>query len=207
MKLNEHAPTRPMEIPGKKYNYPIIGATRDVEGRWWWIRQIRETKHGFDLLFGTRVSRTEAYPTGFPGIIATQPLLDYWETNKTRHDSTINNLPAGRSTLKRVRCRYGFHVLNDAAEFYQENIDDLRTLTPRQFARKHKLNVNVVSGARFRHLGPVAREIGWWRQPRVLNILLSHLTLREKGLKLGIGTSQAHRLTIRATAEQLLLAA
>ena len=207
MNQNEHAPMRPMEIPGKKYNYPIIGETKDVEDRWWWVRQVRETKHGFDLLFGTPISASGSYPTGFPGIIATQPLLDYWEVNKTRHDSTINDLPAGRTTLKRVRHRYGFHVLKDTAEFYQEHIDDLRTLTPRQFARKHKLNVNVVFDARLRHLGPVAREMGWWRRPRVLNILLSHLTLREKGLKLGIGTSQAHRLTTRATAEQQLLAA
>lgn len=199
---NEHAPMRPTLVPGKKYKYPIIGETRDVEGGWWWVRQIRDTKHGFDLLFGTPVTRAEPYPTRLPRIIPTQPLLDYWEANKTRHDKTLFDLPAGRTTLKRVRRRYGFHVLNDRDEFFQEHIDDLRTLTSRQFAAKYKLNVDVVKDARNRYAGPVTRKIGWWREPRVVNILLSRLTLREKGAKLGIGMTHAMRLGRRVAAEQ-----
>ena len=204
---NECAPIRPVLVPGKKYKYPIIGETRDVEGQWWWVRQIRETKHGFDLLFGTPVAASAPYPTGLPAIIATQPLLDYWEANKTRHDRTIYDVPAGRTTLKRVRHRYGFHVLHDKDEFFREHIDDLRTLPPRQFAAKYNLRAHVAFEARNWYCGPVAREIGWWRQPRVLNILLSRLTRKQKGLKLGIGRSHAGRLSARAAEEQLPLAA
>jgi hypothetical protein len=193
----------PEWVPGKTYKYPIIGEITDVDGRLWWVRQIRETKHGFDLYFGTPASRALFYPTGLPAIIATQDLLDYWEANKTRQDKTLFDLPAGRTTLKRVRQRYGFHVVIDKDDFFREHIDDLRILSITQFAAKHGLNPCVVAQARIKTIGRTARQVGWWREPRVINILLSRLTLREMGEKLGVGTSQAWRLRERGRAEQL----
>jgi hypothetical protein len=77
----------------------------------------------------------------------------------------------------------------------------LRTLSAPKIAAKHQINLCVVRGVRYRMLGKMTRERGWWREPRVLNILLSPITLREIAKKLGIGTSQAHRLRERALQE------
>ncbi|HEX4748066.1 MAG TPA: hypothetical protein VH302_00860 [Bryobacteraceae bacterium] len=185
-----------------KLKYPPIGETRDVDGHLWYVRQVRETKHGFDLLFGSPESRAEPFPIRLPRLIPTQSLQNFWEANKTRHDSTIYDLPAGRSTLKRVRRRLGFHVEKDTAKYWKKHIDDLRVLTATQVAAKHQMNGCVIRHVRSRLLGKMTREIGWWREPRVVNILLSPLTLREMGKKLGIGTSHAGRLRRRVLQER-----
>jgi hypothetical protein len=181
--------------------YPVIGETRDADGHLWYVRQVRETKHGFDLLFGSPESRVHPLPTGLPRLIPTQALKDFWEANKTRQDCTVYDLPAGRTTLKRVRQRWGFHVPKDIEKFWRKNIDDLRTLSTRQIAEKHGLNACRVSDARLRMIGKTARELGWWREPRVMNLLLSRLTLREIGEKLGVGTSHVGRLRQRVRGE------
>ena len=186
--------------PAKKLKFPVIGKVRDVDGIEWYVRDSRTTKHGFDLLFGSPVRSVMGY-VGLPRLIATQPLKDFWEANRLRRDTTIYDLPAGRTTLKRVRHRLGFHVGHDTARFWKDNLDDLRTLSAPKIAEKHKLNVCVVRDARYRVIGKTTREIGWWREPRVVNILLSPITLREMGKKLGIGTSHARRLRERARQE------
>ena len=188
--------------PPWKLKYPVIGETRDVDGHLWYVRQVRETKHGFDLLFGSPESRVEPFPTRLPRLIPTQSLQNFWEANKTRHDSTLYDLPAGRSTLKRVRRRLGFNVEKDRSKYWKKHINDLRVLTAPQAAAKHEMNGCVVRHVRRKLLGKMTRETGWWREPRVVNILLSPVTLREMGQKLGIGTSQAWRLRGRALQEQ-----
>lgn len=181
--------------------YPILGETTDVDGAHWYVRQIRETKHGFDLLLGSPISHAEPLPTRLPRLIPTQPLKDFWEANKTKRDRTVYDLPAGRTTIKRVRRRLGFDVTKDVSKFWQLRIDDLRTLSARAFSERHNVDVNVVFDTRRRLLGKSARELGWWREPRVLNILLSRITLAEAAKKLGIGTSHACRLRRRAHQE------
>lgn len=202
----QHAPVTPLLKSSKKCKYPIIGKTRDVEGRWWWIRDVRQTKHGFDLLCGSLISRSTPYPVGPPGVIPTKPLLDFWDANRCKRDCTVYDFPAGNTTLMHVRRRYGFDVHAATDIFYRERIDDLRTLTPSQFAAKHNVSAHVVYAMRKRYLGRTSRETGWWREPRVINILLSRLTFRERARKLGIGTTHARRLARLAAAEQLQIA-
>lgn len=185
-----------------KLKYPVIGETRDVDGHLWYVRQVRETKHGFDLLFGSPESRVQPLPTGLPRLIATQSLKDFWEANKMLCDRTVYDLPAGRSTIKRMRRRLGFDVGKDAVKYWKEHIDDLRTLTAPEVAAKHQINACVIRQVRQKLIGKMTREIGWWREPRVLNILLSPLSLSQVGKKLGIGTSQAWRLRQRVQQEQ-----
>ncbi len=176
----------------------ILGQVKDVEGGLWDVRAIRGTKHGFDLLFGSAASRLGSYRGGLPRLIATKPLQDYWEANRTKHDGQIYDLPAGRTTLKRVRQRLGFHFHKDLSDFWQERLDDLRTLATRECSAKHDLAPHVVTQARLKLVGRQARELDWWRKPRPLKILQSDITLREIGEKLGISTSQAKRLRDRA---------
>lgn len=188
--------------PTWKLKYPVIGETIDADGHLWYVRQVRETKHGFDLLFGSPESRVEPFPTRLPRLIPTQSLKDFWEANKMLHDHTIYDLPAGRSTLKRVRRRFGFDVRKDSVKYWKAHIDDLRMLSARQVAAKHQINDCVIRQVRQKLLGKMTRDFGWWREARVMNILLSPLTLREMGKKLGIGTSHAARLRTRAREEQ-----
>lgn len=187
---------------GKRLKYPILGETKDADGSTWYVREIRDTKHGFDLLFGSPVSRLEMCPTGLPRLIPSQALKDFWEEHKTERNGIIYDLPAGRTTLKRARSRLGFHSGNDVARFWKLRLYDLRKLSTREFAARHNVSVDRVVETRYKLLGRQARELGWWREPEVLKVLLSDITLREKGEKLGIGTSHALRLSRRARKEQ-----
>lgn len=181
-----------------KRKYPVLGQVRDVEGGLWDVREIRDTKYGFDLLFGSPVSRIENEQNGLPRLIATKPLKEFWEVNRTKHGGVIFDLPAGRTTLKRVRRRLGFNFLKDQSKFWKERIGDLKTLSAREFAARHDVDVRVVFETRTKVIGRRARQLGWWRKPKALKVLLSDLTLREMGGKLGISISQAKRLRDRA---------
>lgn len=182
-----------------KPNPKILGQVVDVEGHLWDVRQIRDTKHGFDLLFGSS-ARPGVYRGGLPRLIATQPLADFWEAHQTKQ-RVLFDLPAGRTTLKRVRSRLGFNYRQDVAEFWQEHINDLARLKAGEFALRHNVPVYTVLGTRRRLLGKSARPIGWWRKPEFLEILRSHVSLRVMSEKLGVSISQAHRLKYRARVE------
>jgi hypothetical protein len=179
----------------------ILGQVRDVEGGLWDVRQIRDTKHGFDLLFGSPAPRLGSYRGGLPRLIATRPLIDFWEANRTKHDGVLYDLPAGRTTLKRMRHRFGFHYLDDLSQFWKDRIEDLETLSAREFAMRHKVDVEVAIDTRRRLLGKRTRDLGWWRKPRPLKILLSNISLSQMGRKLRISISQAKRLRDRARRE------
>jgi len=181
-------------------NPKILGQIRDVEGSLWDVRQIRDTKHGFDLLFGSPDSHLGSYRGGLPRLIATQPLIDFWEANKTQHDGVLFDLPAGRTTLKRVRHRFGFNYLKDLSAFWMARIEDLDKLSAREFAMRHRVDIQVVFPTRRRLLGNRARNPGWWRKRRPLKVLQSNITLREMGEKLDISITHAKRLKDRAVA-------
>ena len=180
----------------------ILGQVRDVERCIWDVREIRGTKYGFDLLFGSPASRLGSYRGGLPRLIATRPLIDFWKANRTKHDGVLFDLPAGRTTLKRLRRHFGFHYSNDLTKFWKDRIVDLETLSVREFAMRHNVDVDVVSDTRMRLLGRRSRELGWWLKPRPLKILQSNLTLREMAEKLCISISQAKRLRDRARRQQ-----
>jgi hypothetical protein len=179
-----------------KRNPKILGQVVDVEGYLWDVRQIRDTKHGFDLLFGSP-ARPGIY-CGLPSLIATRPLTDFWEANQTKHSGILFDLPAGRTTLKRVRHRLGFNYHENMAEFWRQRMEDLKSLRPREFAWRHNIPYDVVVDTRRKLLGNSARPLGWWREPELLEVLRSNVSLRVMGGKLGISTSHAHRLKRQA---------
>ena len=76
----------------------ILGQVVDVEGSLCDLRQIRDTRHGFDLLFGSP-TRPGVYRDGLPRLIATRALADFWEAHQTKQ-RVLFDLPAGRATLK-----------------------------------------------------------------------------------------------------------
>ena len=63
------------------------------------------------------------------------------------------DLPAGRTTLKRLRRRLGFHYFEDKSEFWWDRIGDLETYSAREFAKLHDVDVQVVFDTRTKLLG------------------------------------------------------
>ena len=181
------------------YERPIYVQVEDVDGALWNVHDARATKHGFDLLFGFPVSRIES--SGLPRLIATKALRDYWEANRIKHNGTLFDLPAGRTTLKRARQRLGFNVPQDAARFWQLRLHDLRKLGTREFSVRHDVPQYTVKEMRLKLLGKWARESNWWREPEFLKVLRSDITLRETAKALGIGISHAKRLRDRLRLE------
>ncbi len=183
--------------------YPIVGQARDVHGHLWDIRDVRETRHGFDLYFGTPADDHGVYRGGLPRLIATKALYDFWDANRTRSHGFLFDLPAGRTTLKRVRRRLGINFNDDVTEFWTDRLEDLEKLPAREFAARHGVVKQLTFERRRRMVGLRARPLGWWRTPETCAILLAKLTLVEVGRKLGIGTSHAKRLRDRAKLESL----
>jgi hypothetical protein len=175
----------------------LLGHTVDVHGKPWDIFDSRETKHGFDLLFGRPESTDGRKIGGLPRLIATSELVDYWRRIRIRHDGSISGLPAGRTTLKRMRRRLGFDYFDDIDAFWKEHATELQQVGPRKFSTKHDITPEVAFEARFRVLGRTARQPSWWRTPENIEILQSHITYREKSEKLGISISHSKRLTDR----------
>jgi hypothetical protein len=179
-----------------RLKWPVIGQVRDVFGNLWFVRDIRTTKHGFDLLFGSP-DKEDRHTWGLPRLIPTRELVDYWEANRTNRDCVIYDLPAGRTTMKRVRRRLGFHLPNDVAAQWRARLGDLKILKTREFAARYNMKFDVVKDARRRLLGRIARPVGWWQTPENLAILRSGLKRREIAEKLGIGTTHVRRLKLR----------
>lgn len=194
---------RRVQQPWRKPKYPILGRVQDVDGHFWDVKQIRETKHGFDLLYGSPDTHFGACRWGLPRLIATKSLYDFWDANRTKRDGIIFDLPAGRTTLKRVRHRLGFHWTRDRSKFWKDRIHDLETLSAREFAARHDVNIAIVFDTRAKVLGKRSRQPGWWREPSCLEILRSPITLREKGEHLGISISQCHRLSTRVRQQNM----
>jgi hypothetical protein len=183
---------------GKSRKYPIFGQVTDVDGDVWDVRDARGTKHGFELYFGSPANDHGAYSGGLPRLIATRALWEFWDANRVKSHGFLFDLPAGRTTLKRVRRRFGFNFDQDWEEFWEDRLEDLALLTPRKFAAKHGVTVENAFDRRTKMLGTRARPIGWWRKPEIVAVLLSGLYLREMGEKLDISSSQAFRLRRQA---------
>lgn len=185
-----------------KRKYPAVGRLKDVDGVLWDIREVRDTKYGFSIYFGTPAYNHGAYRGGLPRLIATKPLRDFWQGHPVESRGFTYDLPAGRTTLKRLRKRLGLHYLDDLTEFWTDRLADLESLPVRDFAARHRVPVEVVLDRRRQMIGKSARELDWWRTPNIRNVLLSGLTLREISQKLDISLTHASRLRIRAQQER-----
>ena len=177
---------------------------KDALGLEWDIKEARATNYGFDLYYGKRKDRT-GYDVGGPNrLIYTNELKAFWEYCALKHDGTIFDLPAGRTTLKRARVALGFNWDKDSEKFWRKHKHDLKTLTPREFEEKHKhreITIKRMSWWRLKIVGGRARPLDWWKEPEVLKLLLSEeksLNQVRAELKEEISTSQVFRLRRQA---------
>jgi hypothetical protein len=123
------------------------------------------------------------------------------DKNRLKSHGFLFSLPAGRTTLKRSRNRLGFNFDIDTENFWNARLDDLATLNASEFFAKHGITADLFRGRRIRMIGKRARPLGWWRTPETISLLLSGLTNKETGKRLGISTSQVHRLRVQAKAD------
>jgi hypothetical protein len=183
----------------EKRNYrdkiPVLFQTSDYQEALWEVTKVRPTKHGFDLLLGYRIGTF--FGLGPSRVIVTRELKDFWETNKVNAGFAYT-LPAGRTTLKRIRKRLGYNFRKAMSKYWMDRLGDLGTMRPRDFAVKHGIAREVAFDTRRRLLGKVAREKGWWNQPAILEFLRSDVKVREISEKLGVSLTQACRLRMRA---------
>jgi hypothetical protein len=176
---------------------------KDALGLEWHVKEARQTKYGFDLLYGRRKD-PGPYDAGGPNrLIYTRELQAFWDKYSVRHDGTILDLPGGRTTLKRARVALQFHWGKDSEKFWRKHKPDLDGLKPREFEEKYKeqkITGSRMSAWRLRLLGFRARPLGWWREAEVLKLLLSKKSLSQIRAELEgrISTSQVHRLRCRA---------
>ena len=181
-----------------------VTTIKDAFGTEWHVKEARQTKYGFDLLYGREKNAGPYDISGPDRLIYTSELKAFWEKHSLRHDGTLFDLPAGRTTLKRARRALGFHWDKDSQRFWRRHKSDMNGLKPQAFEEKYKeqkLTGNRMSFWRLRIVGAKARPVDWWRKPQVLNLLLSQeKSLNQVRAELGekISASQASRLRIRA---------
>ncbi len=198
-KINPPKPYSPMSIFKKEKRWEQIF---DVDGSLWEVREARATKYGFDLLFGyPGNSHLPPRLIGPSRLIATPALVNFWETYRTE-EGYIYDLPAGRSTIKRLRRRLKLNLPVDRRKLWKKRAIDLKTLPTNDFAERYNVSKTVSTDWRYRIFGRTTRPDNWWRHPEALAVLRKKgLKLKEIALALKITTSHAHRL--RALAAQL----
>lgn len=187
-----------LRTPEARRKFPKCGEIRDVNGDLWDVRDVRLTRHGFDLYFGRRPNDSTA---GRCRLIATPALWNFWDTNCIKTNGILLDLPAGRTTLKRLRKRLGFNLHDDTDDFWGERLEDLEFLPAHVFAARHGVDKEVTFDRRRRLIGVRARAHGWWRDPKFVAVLLADTTLIQAGRKLGISIMQTKRLRDRAKQE------
>jgi hypothetical protein len=185
--------------PEPNLKFPKLGEIIDIENTLWDVREIRPTKHGFDMHYGTRASR--AYNGRIPRLIATIDLMEFWSANGTRHDGFLFDLPASHHSLTSMRARLGFNFFEATAAFWEDRIADLASLSSQEFATRHGVTPCSAASRRYRIFGTTLRPRGWWRKRNVLTLLLSSQTLRKVGAKLSISSCHAFHLRARARQE------
>jgi len=198
---NDNGKVDPPSPPPAPYN-PITEIKRqkrweqifDVDGSLWDVREARATKHGFDLLFGLPATSGLGRFIGPIRLIATPALVSYWHAHRTV-EGAIYDLPAGRTTIKRLRSRLRLNFFTDRRDLWKKRTGDLKTLPTREFAERYGVPFHVASDWRFLLLGRATRPLDWWRHPAVLAVLRQPgVKLREIASSLHIGTTHAKRL-------------
>ena len=176
--------------------YPVLFKVKDVDGILWNVREVREGKHGFDLLLGTTASQ---FPQpGYRSIIATPELIAFWEKHRLDLGGINSDLPASPAALAHVRARYGFRFRRDMKRFWSDHAEELKSLTTREFAERYHREVPEVCAARLRLFGRSRRAEFWWHAPETLALLASGLRSKEISEKLGITRTQARHLIRQA---------
>lgn len=174
----------------------IIGTAADIWDDVWDVREARPTSHGFDLLFGWPAGTPRGKGgAGGPRIIVTQDLAAHLES--IRQSPGKHGLPAGSTTVKRLRRLLGHHGQIDRAAWWEDRADDLADLTIEQFATRHGVSIGAAVNARHALFGPTLRPAGWWRAADVVSALSGPTADVADALGISCGSVRRIRAVLR----------
>lgn len=149
----------------------IIDLVRDIFGDRWDVREYRETRYGFLIALGWPHGQPRGPGgTGGPRVVLTRPLVRLLE--EYRDAPSRLDLPIGRSAIKRLRRLLGHHWYRDRAQWWEERIEDLSSLTLEEFARRHGVTPSAVEEARLNLCGRKLRPAHWWIEPAIAQLIL-----------------------------------
>jgi transposase-like protein len=186
------------EIPSNPQIQPGPVQVLDVDNILWNVQEARATTHGFDLFFGFAVNALEkSARCGKPLLVATPQLKAFWDANPNANEDLLLDLPASRHILRRLRHRLCSQQPEDFEKLFAPQVRDLRTLTPKQFARRYGISVSAARRRRFRLLRG-GRPTNWWVTPEFLQILTSDLPMHQIAGKLGVSINHARYLCKKA---------
>ncbi len=192
----------PKRLPRHKAP-PAYPQIRDIDDLLWNIREIRPTKHGFDLYFGYPAKvllRKQRGPVGKFRLIVTRELVSYWEAHYS-DEAAIYDIPASRRIINRISRRVCFNIELE----HRRSIRRRRTIPPeppsvREFARRYEVSLEDAEEWHMFLLHPTPRPHQWWRDPAPMAVLLSTDSLAETAATLGISSTYASRLRNRVRA-------
>ncbi|WP_428031471.1 hypothetical protein [Ancylobacter sp.] len=177
----------------------IVGATIDLWGDKWDVRERRATAHGFSVAIGWPhgLPRGKA-GTGGPRVIVTPDLAAHLQAVSDRPGA--HGLPIGNTAVKRLRRLLGLDWRDDRAAWWAARADDLADLTVEEFGRRHGASAGAIINARHALFGPTSRPAGWWRAPDVQELILADRprALIAENLGLSVGAIGRLRYVLRA---------
>lgn len=148
----------------------IIGQIKDIDNVTYDIREKRPTTHGWDLCLGwpTGIQRGKGGGGG-PRVILTTDLVEYLKMEKS--STKRIDLPIGKTSIARLRRLLGMNWQSDRAQWWEDRVDDLASLTLTQFSKRHQVSTGATCTARQSIFGSTQRPEGWWLEYEILTLL------------------------------------
>ena len=103
-------------------------------------------------------------------------------------------LPISFASIVSLRKKLGHHWIKDRQQWWEERLEDLKQLSNREFAKKHRRAMVSVHYARAKALGMQRRPAGWWRTKSTLASLRSTKSHRAVAEELGISMMMVRRI-------------
>jgi hypothetical protein len=162
----------------------------DAWGDPWRVQQTRQTDFDFAIYLGR--PREMTGPMG-PEVIITPELAEHFE--RCRRNPGSLGLPLGQTVIKRIRGVLGHHRHQDAEMWWLERLTDLHEMTTADFCARHRVSAGAVSQARQHYLQEHRlRDKNWWREPKMLELLMSKMPSAWIAMKLGLAAGSVRRI-------------
>jgi hypothetical protein len=174
-------------------NAVILGTIRDAFGDAWDVRETKPTNYGFPIYIGWPVGIPRGRGgSGAPRTIPTTKLVALLEKYRMRPSEL--RLPISFAVVKRLRKMLGHNRYSDSVKWWEDNADELTSMSLTAFAEKHNVALGTASIWHTRLFGRKIRPAGWWCTKEIAELLLSDLPRVYKAEKLGCSLGTIGRL-------------
>lgn len=103
----------------------IAGRVNDFNKAPWNVCELRPTKHGFDLYFGTRRDTYRAPYSSPSTLMVRRALRDFRHANRAKGLRFFLDLPVSSSALELALRRLRLNHREDVKAFWNERVQDL----------------------------------------------------------------------------------